>query len=81
MFLKDTKMNVKNSLQTERLGADMFYSEDMAVLNDLEIFQRARAAKYPLFVHFLELRVPTGTVKKSSFQILVSNIEYFRALP
>lgn len=48
----------------------MFYFEAVALLNDLNNFHDERDAKYPTFLHFLELEVPKGTGNKASFQTL-----------
>lgn len=46
----------------------MFYYEEVPLIKDLENIQKTRAAKYPTFVEFLEMKVPKGTGKNASFQ-------------
>lgn len=54
--------------RTGRFSTEMFYSEAMEFLNDLENIRKARASKYPSLVEFLEAKLPKGAVKKASFQ-------------
>lgn len=64
LCLPEADMKVKNAKQTGRLNTEMFYSEAVALLNDLENEKKARDAKNPTLVEFLEVKVPKGTVKK-----------------
>lgn len=74
------EMNLNNANRTERLSTTMFYSEDVALLNGLENFQKSIAEKYPTFV---EVPITKWNGTKLSFQkmkireLSLKNLEIF----
>lgn len=52
--MKGAEMNVKDSKQNGQLRTAMFYSKSVALLNDIKNVQKARDAKWPTFLEFLE---------------------------